>query len=133
VAARVQHDVEVILMKQVASYLAMPVFVVDLDGNLVYFNEPAESMLGLRYEETDELPMSKWSTIFNPTDEHGSPIPPGEVPLARALQERRPGHMEMWIKGLDGADRHISVTAFPLVGQHDRNLGAVAIFWEDRR
>jgi hypothetical protein len=22
------------------------------------------------------------------------------------------------------------VTAFPLVGQHDRDLGAVAIFWE---
>jgi hypothetical protein len=23
------------------------------------------------------------------------------------------------------------VTAFPMIGQHDRELGAVAVFWED--
>ena len=32
------YDIEVILMRQTASYLAMPVFVVDPKGNLVYFN-----------------------------------------------------------------------------------------------
>ena len=74
-------------MKQVASYLAMPIFVVDPDGNLLYFNEPAESMLGLRYDETGELPMSEWSTIFTPTDEHGAPIPPSRT-AARRVRSR---------------------------------------------
>jgi PAS domain-containing protein len=41
-----QHDVELILMTQVASYLATPIFVVDPNGDLVYFNEPAEQLLG---------------------------------------------------------------------------------------
>ena len=118
-------------MKQVASYLAMPIFVVDPEGTLVYFNEPAEPILGRRYDEAGEMPQSEWSTVFLATDENGVPLPPETLPLSIALGQRRPAHDTMWIKGLDGADRHISVTAFPLVGQQDRDLGAVAIFWED--
>ena len=125
-----QHQIEVILMKQLASYLATPVFVVDREGTLVYFNEPAEGILGRRYDEEGEMLLSEWSTIFLPTDEFGEPLPPEALPLVRALEDGEPGHGTMWIRGLDGAPRHISVTAFPLVGQHDRGLGAVAIFWE---
>jgi PAS domain-containing protein len=43
-------------MRQAASYVAMPIFVVDPGGDLVYFNEPAEELLGLRYEEVGEMP-----------------------------------------------------------------------------
>jgi len=128
-----QHQVEVILMKQLASYLATPVFVVDPEGTLVYFNEPAEGILGRRYDEEGEMPLSEWSTIFLPTDEFGAPLPAEALPLVRALEDGEPGHGTMWIRGLDGTQRHISVTAFPLVGQNDRGLGAVAIFWEDPR
>jgi PAS domain-containing protein len=131
-AEHVQHEVEVILLKQVASYLATPVFVVDPDGNLVYYNEGAETLLGRRYEESGEMPQAEWATIFTPTDEHGALIPPEGLPLVCALAERRPAHRDMWITGLDGARRHISVTALPIVGQHERNLGAVAVFWEYR-
>lgn len=127
-----QHQVEVILMKQLASYLATPIFVVDPAGNLVYFNEPAESILSLRYDEKGEMPLSEWSTIFTPTDEHGVPLPAEALPLVRALEDHDPAHGTMWIRGLDGTMRHIAVTAFPLVGQNDRDLGAVAIFWEGR-
>ena len=119
-------------MKQLASYLATPVFVVDPEGTLVYFNEPAESILGRRYDEEGEMPLSEWSTIFLPTDESGEPLPADALPLVRALEDGEPGHGTMWIRGLDGARRHISVTAFPLVAQNDRSLGAVAIFWESR-
>jgi PAS domain-containing protein len=129
-----QHEIEVILFKQVASYLATPIFVVDPAGSLVYYNEPAERLLGSRYDETGEMPMSEWSTVFVPRDEHGVPLPGEALPLALALERHEPAHGDMWITGLDGAYRHISVTAFPLVGQHERDLGAVAIFWEsDRR
>jgi hypothetical protein len=38
----------------------------------------------------------------------------------------------MAIQGLDGVPRRIAVTAFPLEGQGERHLGAVAIFWEER-
>jgi len=36
----------------------------------------------------------------------------------------------MWIEGLDGVRRLIEVTAFPISGQAERYLGALAIFWE---
>jgi PAS domain-containing protein len=44
-----QLEIEMILMRQLASYLAMPIFIVDPVGNLVFYNEPAESILGRRF------------------------------------------------------------------------------------
>ena len=44
-----QKDVEVILMRQLASYLAVPIFLVDPAGNLIFYNEPAERLLGRRF------------------------------------------------------------------------------------
>jgi hypothetical protein len=127
----VPNEIELILMKQVASYLAMPIFLVDSAGTLQYYNEPAEALLGMRYEETGEMPLEVWGTIFAPTDRDGAALPPEKLPLATAVLQRRPAHGSISITGLDGARRDLSVTAFPLVGLNDRDLGAVAIFWED--
>ena len=120
-----------ILMKQVASYLAMPIFLVDIDGTLIFYNEPAEVLLGLRYDETGEMPMEDWGTRFTPTDANGTALPPHALPLAVALRERRPAHDRFSIQAADGAGHDLSVTAFPLIGQNDRELGAVALFWEE--
>jgi PAS domain-containing protein len=127
----VAHDVELILMKQLASYLAVPIFLVDPAGTLLYYNEPAELLLGLRYDETGEMPLEEWGTVFAPTDRSGMPLAPEDLPLAIAVQQGHPAHGQISITGLDGVARHLSVTALPLVGQSNRNLGAVAIFWED--
>lgn len=127
---RPQHEIEVILMRHLASYLVMPIFIVDGVGTLVYYNEPAEAILGRRFEETGAMPMQEWSTIFVPTDELGAVLPPESLPLSIALAERRPAHRRFWIRGLDGVLRLIEVAAFPLIGQSDRFLGGVAIFWE---
>ena len=128
--ADVHHEIEVILLKQVASYLAMPIFLVDPEGTLVYYNEPAERLLGYRYDETGAMPIGEWSTIFVPRDDDGQPIAAYDLPLGIALARREPAHGTMWIDALDNKTHHITVTAVPLVGQHDRNLGAMAIFWE---
>ena len=124
-------DIEVILMKQVASYLAMPIFLVDVAGTLIYYNEPAEALLGQRYEENGEMRLEEWGTVFVPTDADGAVLEPAELPLVMALRERRPGHGRFWITGMDGQRHHLAVTAFPLVGQNQRELGAVALFWEE--
>jgi hypothetical protein len=76
------------------------------------------------------MPASEWSTIFNPVDGEGLQIPAQELPLMIALSERHPAHKLFWIRGLDGVSREIEVTAFPLIGQANRFLGAIAIFWE---
>lgn len=125
-----QKEVEVILTRQLASYLAMPIFIVDPTGNLLYYNEPAEAILSHRFEETGEMPVGEWSTIFQPTDASGAAVPPEDLPPVIALRERRPAHRDFWIRGLDGRRRHLEVTALPLVGQAERFLGALALFWE---
>ena len=53
-----QHEIEVILARHLAEYLAMPMFIVDPQGSLLFFNEPAEGILGIRYEETGIMPAS---------------------------------------------------------------------------
>ena len=55
---------------------------------------------------------------------------PEDTPLVRALQERKPTHQQLHITGIDGTDRSIEVTAFPLEGGRGRLIGAVAMFWE---
>ena len=124
------HGVELILMQQLAGYLAMPIFIVDPDGDLLFYNEPAEAILGHRFEETGAMAMETWSSTFEPEDEDGTRLPAEELPLVRALSQGQAAHRAFWIRGLDGRRRHIAVTAFPLIGQSDRNLGAVAMFWE---
>ena len=128
--ANVQHEVEVILLRQVASYLAMPIFLVDPEGTLVFYNEPAERLLGYRFDETGAMPIDEWSTVFVPCDDEGEPIPAVDLPLGIALARGEPAHGTMWIDALDDKTHHITVTALPLIGQHDRKLGAMAIFWE---
>ncbi len=125
-----QQEIEVILSRQLAEYLEVPIFIVDPDGDLLYYNEPAEAVLGIRYAETGPLSASDWSTIFKPVDHQGQPMKPEELPLMIALTQHHPAHSSFWIEGLDGALRQIEVTAFPLIAQANRFLGATAIFWE---
>jgi PAS domain-containing protein len=125
-----QKEIELILARQLASYLAMPIFLVDPQGNLIYYNEPAEVILGRRFEETGEMPLEEWSTLYQPEDETGKSLAPESLPLVVALTQHSPAHRNMWIQGLDGVRRRIEVTAFPINGQAERHLGALAIFWE---
>ena len=125
-----QQEVEIILSRHLAEYLAMPIFIVNPAGDLIFYNEPAEAILGQMYAETGMMSASEWSTIFQPFDREGALIPPQELPLMVALSEHHPAHKLFWIRGLDGVSREIEVTAFPLIGQANRFLGAMAIFWE---
>lgn len=125
-----QKEIEVILSRHLASYLATPIFIVDPAGNLLYYNEQAEAILGVRYEETGEMPVAEWGTIFQPMDEVGTPLAPEHLPLVKSLTHRRPEFGGIWIRGLDKVLRRIEIFSFPLVGQGNRYLGAIAIFWE---
>jgi PAS domain-containing protein len=126
-----EQPIEVILMRQLASYLAMPIFLVDPAGTLLFYNEPAEAILGSRYEETGPLTQDEWGTAFRPTDQDGAPLSAERLPLSQALAHHRPAHAVFSILGLDGVTRRVAATAIPVEGQGGRFLGAVALFWEE--
>ena len=125
-----QQPIELILTRQWASYLAVPVWVMGENGHLSYYNEPAETVLGRRFDEAGEMPAEELATIFQTTSEDGSRLNSESLPINIALLERRPAHLRLRIRGLDGQWRLVDVSAFPIEGQGGRHLGAVAIFWE---
>ena len=124
------NQIEIILSRQLADCLSIPIFLTDPEGNLIFYNEPAEALLGKRYEETGQMPVAEWATIFNPVDMDGNPLPPEELPLVKTLMHRLPAHGTFWIESLKGEKNQISVTAYPIIGRPDRFLGAIAIFWK---
>lgn len=124
------QPIELILVRHLASSLAIPVFLVDPDGTMVFYNEAAELVLGRRFDDAGEMPFDEWTSAFAVRDEAGSPLDIDELPLVRALRARRPAHARFDITGLDGAPRTLEVSAFPLEAEGRRQLGAVALFWE---
>jgi PAS domain-containing protein len=124
------RDLVLILARDLASRLATAVFLVDAQGDLVYFNEAAEVLLGRPFVEGEVMAARSWSSAFAPVDELGRPIPLQELPLGVTITERRPSHREMAIRGEDGIERPIAVTAFPLFTHADELVGGMAVFWE---
>jgi PAS domain-containing protein len=122
--------VEIILARQLASYLSVPIFVVDPDGDLLFYNEPAERIVGTRFDETGKMAMEEWTTVFEPTDEAGVPIPASELPLVSTLETRQPALRSLFIRGLDGELRRITIVSVPLLAQGKRFVGGLAFFWE---
>ena len=43
---------EVSLARALAKSLVIPIFIVDPEGVLLFYNEPAETILGQRFEDT---------------------------------------------------------------------------------
>ena len=125
-----QQEIEIILARQFAEYIDLAFFIVDPEGNLLYYNEAAEGILGAVFDETGPMTAKEWATIFEPVDPKGRPLDPDSLPLMIALIRKHPSHSTFWIKSLDESTRKINVTAFPLNVQGNRFLGAIAVFWE---
>jgi PAS domain-containing protein len=119
-----------ILARELAANVATPIFVVDPDGTLVFYNEPAEDVLGASFATTGELSFDEWGARWSPSDPDGKAIEPYDLPLAQAFRDKRAAHAPMWITALDGVRRLISVTSVPLLGPEDELMGAIAIFWQ---
>jgi PAS domain-containing protein len=126
-----QRSVELILMRQLAATLAVPVLLADRDGDMLFFNEPAEVLLGQRFDDVGEMPIERRRAIFSFRDEAGRPLR-GEPPLMVAIHERRPVHRRIWLRGFDGRDRPLEASAFPLETAEGRLVGGVVMFWERR-
>ena len=123
------YPIEIILNRQLADCLAIPVFITDTVGNLLFYNEPAEEILGKRYQDTGEMKVEEWSTIFLSKDENGKLLEPEDLPLVKTLLNQLPYFKTFWIESLKGKSEKISVSSYPIIGRAGIFVGAVAIFW----
>jgi len=130
ISTMAQQPIELILARQFADSMNTAVFLVDTMGNLLFYNEAAEGILGVRFSETGAMPVDEWATIFTPKDIEGSPLSPEGLPLVQTLQNRQPAHGTFYIDNKKGRKLQITVTAIPIEGRPNRYLGAMAMFWK---
>ena len=129
-----QQPIELILLKQWAMHVATPVWLMDVGGSLIFYNEPAETILGRRFDEVGEIHADELAEVFETTDFDGRPIASKELPVVIALTEHHPAHRRLRIRRLDtGESLEIEATAIPIEGQGAAHLGAMALFWEAPR
>ncbi len=124
------RPVELLLMRQLASYLDTAIILIGPDGLPLFFNEPAEELLGQRFDETEPMSIEQWSSLLEATDDAGAPMPLDDRPIPVALREQRPTHKRFALRGFNGVLHPVEGLGFPLVDRARRQLGAVGIFWK---
>lgn len=110
--------------------MSVPIWITDELGNLIYFNEPTEQLLGVRFDEAGEMPASMLSKRFHLCDVDGTPLPEHERPLMIALEKQQPAQRTLRMIDNAGKDKLVADTAIPIVGEGNRHLGALVILWE---
>ena len=123
-------SIQIILARQLASCVATPILLVDAEGTLIFYNEPAEVIMNRRFEETGEIPADEWNRLVTVADEDRNPVLPEDWPMRVARLQRRAVSRTIWLRSRDSEWRHLQVTAFPLVGEGGHLLGVMNIFWE---
>jgi PAS domain-containing protein len=126
--ALAQRPIELIQARSMIAGLTAAAFLVDEAGALLFYNEAAGRLLGLRFEEAGEMGPDEWGTRFRPREPGGRELGVEELPLTIALREGNPGHARVEITAADGEDHELAVSAIPIRGRSGQH-GAFAIFW----
>jgi PAS domain-containing protein len=125
-----QKAVELILARNLLSTLTTPGFLVDEEGNLVFYNEAAGVLLGRRFEEAGKMGPEEWGATWGPFARDGDPIPLEELPLTIALRHGRPAYSTFTIRSLEGGEHAIEAAALPIVNT-EGTRGAMVFFWTE--
>jgi PAS domain-containing protein len=131
VATPRQKHLVLILAREFASNLATPTLITDERGWLVFYNEAAEEILERPFSEAGEMPLEEWLVPFSPRTLESEPLPFERLPAGIALYERRAVHERFTITSVDGLERNIAVTAFPLFAHTDDLVGVMTIWWRE--
>ena len=130
---RPQKHLALIIARELASQLATATFIADAVGDLVFYNEAAEEILGRSFSEAGPMPAEGWTSQFLLEDVDGNTLALERMPAGIALLERRPAHGELSMTGLDGRRRLLSVTAVPLFASPTEFVGVIVLFWQSEK
>jgi PAS domain-containing protein len=127
-----QHkNLALILSRQLAANLATAMYLIDAEGMLVYYNEPAAELIGKSFEELGEITAAKWGEMLQLRDLNGERLSRRNTPAGIAFRYRRPDHQVLNVTSLNGIQRRTAVTAYPLFSRDDDFAGVVIIVWEN--
>ena len=112
-----QKNVVLILARELASNIATPMLVIDEVGTIVFFNEPAEKVLGASFASVGEVSAEEYDGEWATTDPDGNEISLLTGPLSRVVSDHTPAHRVIRVRGLDGVWHVIETTVYPLFAQ----------------
>ncbi len=121
------RPIELILAKQWAGLLATPVLLFDGRGTLIYYNEPAEILLGRSFGVTGPMLRGEWSATFQFEDLDGGDLDPEGTPLGAALDGAQADQRALVVRGIAGARTKIRLTTVPIQGAGDQRHGVLAL------
>ena len=78
-------SLQLILARELASNLATPMFLIDAQGILVFYNEAAEVLIGKPFAELGEMDALEWGALLQMTETDGTPVrrrSPSRLPYA---------------------------------------------------
>lgn len=124
-------DLVLIDARAFAERLSTAALITDGWGNLVFYNEAAERLLGRAFAESGEMAAEQWQTMFTVRSVDGSPMALEDMPGGKALIDHKPAHGRLRFTALDGVERLIDVTGLPILTGESEPAGIIALFWED--
>jgi PAS domain-containing protein len=127
---RAQKHLALIIARELASQLVTATFIADAAGDLIFYNEAAEKILGRTFAEAGTMSAGGWASQFVLEDVDGGPLALERMPAGIALLEQRPAHGKLWMTGLDGERRLVNVTAVPLFASAIELVGVIVLFWQ---
>lgn len=125
-----QKTLALIVARELAANLATPMFLIDAAGNLVFYNDAAEQILGRSFAELGTISAVAWGEMLQLATPDGEPLRRRDSPPGIAFMQRRPAHRTLRATAFDGTERIVEVTAYPLFAKADEMHGVVTIFWE---
>jgi PAS domain S-box-containing protein len=108
------------------------VVMVSTEGNIIFANHAAETILGIKKDEIKGKYYN--SREWKQLDEFDNPYPLDQLPLAIAMREQRPVEaIEHAIVSLEGEKKWLTVNAAPLFDEKGNLYGAIAGFQDSTR
>lgn len=98
------------------------VIVADAEGRITFINEAARRLHGIA---ALGVPIDRYSDVYRLLTIDGSPFPPDELPLARAVRGETVRDAEWRIRRPDGSEIIAQGSATPVYAENGSTLGAV--------
>jgi hypothetical protein len=125
------RSLPLILARELAANLATPMFLLDADGTLVFYNEAAELMIGKTYAELGPITGSDFGDLLHLEAVGGGPMRKRDSPVGIAFNDREPSHKPLVATPFGSESKKTwEVTAYPLFGRAGDMHGVLTVFWE---
>ena len=119
-----------ILAREFAANLATPMFLIDANGVLVFYNDAAALLLGKPFAELGEIPAGEFGAVLELATPDGTAVRRRDSPAGVAFFQQRPAHASVVATAYDGVRRAYEATAYPLFASEGDMHGVISVFWE---